>query len=203
MKSPLLVPLILVSSVLAASAQISFNLQFSDFGDNNLTGIADETGDVASGLSWGLLVAETGNDFSNPITTQIGISTADGAELAPGFRFYSGGTTIEFDPFRGVIAASNSITLNSPGFGTGDSFALIWFQRGFTSGDTLNVGDNYGLLTRDEFLIPSAGATEDFSFLFGDTDPIRSADLTVQAVPEPSSILLISLASTFLLRRRR
>lgn len=203
MKSPLLVPLILVSSVLAASAQISFNLQFSDFGDNNLTGIADETREIAAGLSWGLLVAETGNDFSNPITTQIGISTADGAELAPGFRFYSGGTTIEFDSFRGVIAASNPITLNSPGFGTGDSFALLWFQRGFTSGDTLNVGDNYGLLTRDEFLIPSAGATEDFSFLFGDTDPLRSADLTVQAVPEPSSILLISLASTFLLRRRR
>lgn len=197
--------LILTAGALNATAQTTFSALFSDFNTNNLTGIADENSSISEGLSWGILVAETGNDFSNPITTQFGIPTSDGAELENGFRFYNGGLTLDQGTgLEGLIAGSQNITINSPGFGTGDSFALIWFQRGFTSGDILNAGDNYGILTDSSFVVPDDGTNNvPFFSNFAGNDPVRPANLTVQAVPEPTSVLLVSFASALLLRRRR
>ena len=191
--------------------QLGFSLQFSNFG-NALTNIADEAGSTASGLSWGILVAEIGSDFSSPLSTALGLSTADGSELAPGFRFFDSGQTtaeIPVGPLAGsvgVITATDPIDASpfTPGIDTGDSFALIWFERGFSAGDTLQAGDNYGILTNSNFLVPADGSSlVPFDENFSDVDPIRSASLVVQSIPEPSSLLLVGLSTFVFLRRRR
>ena len=92
----------------------------------------------------------------------------------------------------------------TPGIDTGDSFALIWFERGFSAGDTLQAGDNYGILTNSNFLVPADGSSlVPFDENFSDVDPIRSASLVVQSIPEPSSLLLVGLSTFAFLRRRR
>lgn len=200
-----------LSSASTLSAALSFSLQFSNaFGDGVLSGIADETGSTASGLAWGILIAESGSDFSIPLTTDIGISTADGSSLADGLVFFNGGLTTALpfgtDPGVGVVSATGTISADdfSPPIDTGDSFALIWFERGFSAGDTLVEGDNYGLLTNSNFIVPANGSSlTPLGSNFNGPDPVRSASLVVQAIPEPSSLLLVSLASVVLVRRRR
>ena len=209
MRQKYLILLFGFSGVELASGALSFSLQFSNvFGDGVLSGIADEAGDLTSGLSWGILIAESGNDFSNPLTTELGISTADGTELAEGFRFFNGGLTtaipIGTDPGMGVIGSTGLIEVSDPGIDTGDSFALIWFERGFVAGDLLEIGDQYGILTSSNFTVPGDGASLfPFGSEFNGVDPVRAASLTVLAIPEPASALLLGLASSLFLSRRR
>lgn len=200
----------LASLTTYSSAALSFSLRFS-VGNNALTNIADENGTAATGLSWGILIAESGNDFSAPIAASpLGLSTADGSLFGSGIRFFNGGLTVNLpfgtDTGSGVINTSGNIDASAfePEIGTGDSFALIWFQNGFTSGtDNLEVGDNYGILTDNNFLVPSDGSTLAPFTLFAGPDPVRSANLVVQAIPEPSSLMLLALGSGFLAFRRR
>ena len=211
MKFKSLVPLLVLSSLSSAYGVLTFSVQFSNppFG-GTLSGIADETGSTASGLAWGFLIAESGDDFSNSLVTDLGISTLDGSALADGFRFFNGGVTsivdFGFEQGVGVIDSSGTVdaTAYTPAINSGDSFALIWFERGFSAGDTLQVGDNYGILTDASFVVPADGASlEPLAPNFVGADPVRSATLTVQAIPEPSSVFLVLVSSSLFLLRRR
>ena len=56
MRQKYLILLFGFNGVELASGALSFSLQFSNaFGDGVLSGIADEAGDLTSGLSWGIL----------------------------------------------------------------------------------------------------------------------------------------------------
>ena len=200
----------LVLSQICEGAVLKFSLQFSNqFGTGVLSNIADETGDTSNGLVWGILVAESGTDFSSPLT-DLGLSAVDGAQLAPGYRYFSGGLTTNFTvsldggPNAGVISATDTIdaTDYNPGVDSGDRFALIWFQRTFAEGGMVSAGTNYGLLTNDTFNLPSDGASDQpYEGEFVGADPLRSATLAV--VPEPSTALLAFLSLAGLLRRKR
>ena len=191
-----------------AHATLLFSVQFSNaFGDGVLGGIADEMNSTSSGLTWGILVAETGSDFSG-ILNDVGLSADDGAELGAGYRYFNGGLTTNIptgtDPQAGAITNSRTIIMTDyqPNYDTGDSFALIWFERGFIEGDAVTFGTNYGILENANFLVPSNSASnEPFGSNFNGTDPIRSANLAV--IPEPSTALLGLLGLAGLLRRKR
>ena len=175
---------------------------------SSLTNIADAAGSTANGLSWGFLIAETGSSIGAPLATDLGISTVDGSELADGLIFFEGGITgnaIGFDAGPGAILDSGTIDYSAfSDIDAGNPFALIWFDRAFAAGDTLQVGDAYGLLENPAFVVPPDGTSlQDFSGLFAGADEIRPAALLVQPIPEPSSALLVGIASLGLLRRRR
>ena len=207
MKKPFLFILSGLLPLSVAQGQNSFSASFQDF-FSSLTGLADSGGSTAGGLTWGFLIAEdAGSGFSSPIL-DLGLSLVDGAELVDGLRYFDGGVTgdaIFSDGGPGSPLDSGIVDHTAfADVNAGDSFALIWFDRGIASGDELVEGDNYGLLEDANFAVPNDGVTlANFGAFFGGPDPVITANLQVQAVPEPSAIVLTGLASLVLLRRRR
>ena len=210
MKFTLLTSLVFVLSLHQSWGAFTTELQFSTLFDGNvLSGIADEDGVVTNGLSWGILVGAPGSDFSTPLVTELGLSTVDGEELASGLRFFSGGVTAEVPPFAddgpangAVLSANFDFTGFTPNVGMSDEFALIWFGNGITSGDTLEVGANYGILTNPVFVLEGDGVLDRNSPFAGPEGPF-AANLVVQGVPEPSAALLGLIGVLGMLRRRR
>lgn len=211
MKPYLLSFVAILASAGMSQGALTFSLQFSSPVGGALNNIADEVNSTASGLSWGILVSETGTDFDTPfndLALTVGVNTTDGSELSSGYRYFAGGLTSALpfgtDPGVGNIGTSGAIdaTAYQPSLDTGDFFALIWFERGFSSGDALAEDTNYGLLTNAAFVVPSDAASNfPLGSNFNGADPLRAATLTV--VPEPSISMLGSLAVLGLLLRRR
>ncbi|MEP4076753.1 PEP-CTERM sorting domain-containing protein [Haloferula sp.] len=197
-----------ISVTSSSYGALSFSLQFSSPFTEVLGGVADEVNSTASGLTWGILVAESGNDFSG-VLSDIGLSASDGAELGSGYRYFNGGltTSVGFgsEPDVGVVDQTGTINMSAyqPGYDTGDAFALIWFERGFSADDAVDAGTNYGILTDSNFIIPGDGASGAVMYgnFGGSPDPIKGANITV--IPEPGTALLALLGFAGLLRRKR
>jgi len=170
-----------------------------------------------NGLTWGIVIDSEGDGFgtspgiTNPpdppndpgYLAEVGLTVSDGEFFSADDVFFYGGETTFFignEAGNGAILRTPSLDLD---LYTGDPFAIIWFQS-LASDDTITIGDAYGIITHDQFIVPPLGDVP-FQQHFSGTDPIRNPDFQfLDAVPEPSVGLLWLVAiSSALLRRRR
>ena len=103
----------------------------------------------------------------------------------------------------GSVTTLTSMLLNSAlGVGTGDPFAIVWFDSDLGSSTVMNFGDWFGVYTNPNLILPVDGANQPYFSNFVGPDPVRSANIP-WIFPEPSSLMLSLLGVLPLLRRRR
>ena len=194
---------------LAANVHATVTLQFST-ATAKLTNIQNAAGNAAGGLSWGIVVSTTDATFAGggtaydgftfpaahtPVALTSGLAATDDI-------FYWGGNVTSAS-VGGTDGGTNVITtlsnmVYSGAIGAGDRFALLWLDS------NSNNGSKYGFLTDASFVLPPDGNTTSFSSIFAGPDPVRLADNTFGAIPEPSRFLLVALGVLGVgLRRRR
>lgn len=179
--------------------------------------LANASGVATNGMRWGIIVDTTGNGFSNSGTSYepytAGVTTAGFFNANGGVTddyFIPGGLTVDASTiypagdFGGTTPGSGSIVEDivvgySNGISTNDKFALIWF-----SSNSSSEGAKYGFFADNSFVLPAdSGSTVSYGTPFQGTDPIRTANNTFTAVPEPSRIALMGLGLAGLFFRRR
>ena len=216
--------IILVSLIAGSCVHASTVLQLGSGG--TLTNLQTNSGDASSALVWGLLVDTGGNGFQAGSYIP-GFTFSDTTALAGGqFLSTSSGVTddrlfISSNFFATAGSTDGSAGLSKPtnillsystdGVGaTGVSalgtqaIAIVWFNALTKTGQQAVNGDKYGLFVLP-FTTPSdqAGGNLPYGSNFAGTDPVRTASLTINAVPEPSAVLLGAIGALGLLRRRR
>ncbi len=214
-KALFLLPLVALSQHLVASVTISFEFE----------ALRDSSGIPLSGDTYTILVADSNKDSIFPSPSDLlGAQLNLGDDIAGNRIFYSG-------TFNGSIFDDTAASLEASDLGLSDNteidgtrWAVYWFP-GLSSApgaSGLQQGQNYGFFHSDQ-IDPTAQAfgatasmvmppdgTQAQTILYFDTETENTsapsvqdftADLTV--VPEPSTLLLVGLASfAFLLRRR-
>lgn len=180
----------------------------------NVRGFQDENGVALTDGTVGLLVIDTGNDGFGAVKEgffQIGSTLGNDDfidddndliyNIVASTTSGPGGSRL-FAGDGANIALTDSIPAGVAS--TGDRFAVYWFN--ITAGSvSVIAGDRYGIATDDTWILP-----EDGEPLPGDTvstivlsGAAAVASLTVQAIPEPSSIALLGLGAFGLIARRR
>jgi len=222
MKKTLLLALALSGSLHAAQT-----LQFAATGATGVfTNLQSSTGSTTSTLVWGIVVSTTNSTFAGSTAASpydfSGLVVSDNLTLTNGQALtVSNGTATDDrlyissnlmslsgtgDSSTGVARPTNLNSLiYSNGVTAGDSFALIWFDFTTKTGQSMSLGDNYGMLALPGFVLPAdAGSSTSFASLGAGADPVRTASLELGVpVPETSTSLLGALGALALLRRRR
>jgi hypothetical protein len=169
-----LIKVLLLSTLLASSAPAATFI-FTDFGSNYATGFGDSSSNIASGLTYGIVVDTSNNGFATSnwsagftytagnttgiaLVNSLGVMTDDvlflhTAQTANLFADNDGAlagaglaTTISTLTY-GIAAGYNGATGTAPTVGGGQNFAIIWFDRGIALGTTSISGQNFGLAT--------------------------------------------------------
>ena len=210
---------------LVSQAAASVAITFSNSVSNVLSGFANSAGVATNGMLYGIVVDTGGNGFNAGAYTAFDptlggfLSTLGGATddyfwSAAGGNTNDTGFTFDstldalgdvFQEAGGGVGGPGTVLdiLNVPfggltGISTGDAFQIIWFQS-----NTADAGDRYGMFSHVSFVIPGDGATLNLESNFGTTDPIKPANLTIQAIPEPSRAVLLGLGVLGIVFRRR
>lgn len=216
---------IFIAALLAGSLQAAQTLQFAATGTTGvLTNLASSTGSTNTTLVWGIIVSTTnsifeGNSSLTPYDatslvvsdntalpngqalTIEGVPTDDRLYISTNLMSLSG----TGDSSTGFARPTNlnSFTFSN-GSTAGDAFAIVWFDYTTKTGQTVAIGDNYGMLTNPGLLLPAdSGSSSSFASLFAGADPVRTASLEFGPVPETSTSLLGAVGALALLRRRR
>ena len=209
----------LLSSVGAvhATVVVLFNNAFLGGMSSNL---ADSTGAVTNGMTYGVLVDSSGNGFLSQYDAFSGGALFN-TTATDDFLFLAADTTS--DSSQGFITEGDGTTLGGNGGVTGVSFSL----GGVSGGGTVGANDVFrlvwisngkmGTLADASFLVPADSNTSTLDSPFVGVDPVRTAlnsysgtsqtptgaGITLTAVPEPSAVLLGAIGALGLLRRRR
>ncbi len=196
------------------------SLQFSNVG--RLTGFSAR-GDVdgTDGMRWAILVDTLGNGFADLTTPtdkydaftnstsgflNIGGSASDDYYYTSAGGFFTSTTTpLGLDPGGvGSVLTATGTPNGSDGslpanYGTGDAFAIIWFDGAAVD------GNYYGVFTVPSFTIPASGSLVSYSAPFNSAtiDPIKEANIQFGAVPEPSRMFLLAFGFVGVFFRRR
>lgn len=213
--------LCLVAATTAASGAVSIAI--------SIGGIRDAQGQEAALGSIGILVADiAGNGFLGDYTrSSFAQSSAllDGSSLSVGSllgddRVIASFTVNDDLGFSGFNDFLSSIDYGS-GLVAGTPLALLWFPTLFEIDEVFNYGMTYGFYSNSlvseasgatmGFTMPADGSTHmlaliDETIVGGSFPGVPTvAELTAQAVPEPSTyaIALGLVAGTVLLVRRR
>lgn len=229
MKSALICVFSALASIIASEAA---TLTFTNSGDGAYaTGFGDASGNIASGLIWGIVV-DTGSDGFSTALWDSGFTYTAGNTTGITLQSTLGGNTNDVLYINGTLTSSLSSDQDGAIAGTGrvnsivsatygaaapagpvvvggKAFAIVWFDRGIALGSVSADGQKFGLATSGTnaspaFILPAADSdTSDFSSAFAGGDPAKSATFTLGAVPEPSTVLLGAIGVFGLLRRRR
>ncbi len=160
--------------------------------------------DITSAGILGLLVLDSGGDGFGQIQ--------DGSSIALDNLIGDGN-----DVILNIVGSSaaappfNPAQISGVGIGTvifdlvgdrssGDEFAVYWFPTLLTSETTFTAGDTYGVARGANWILPGDGNSTISPVL---VTSAGAANLTVAAVPEPSSVALLGLGSAVILLRRR
>lgn len=161
------------------------NLTFSN-STAKLTNLLDATGTVGSGLTWGIVIDTAGDGFDALNGTHY--FAPDAGMPLPGtgtfLRDHTWAITDDYffratsstqvlagtDGGAGGITSLTSLPYG-PGFGAGDSFAVIWFS----TPNSAAAGDKYGLLWIPQFVLPPDGSGANYAPNFPGPDPARLA----------------------------
>lgn len=226
MKHSLCLSVLLAVCGLASSVYAStVAFMFSNGTSNVLSGFANSAGVATNGMRYGIVIDTAGNGFNagayTDFDTNVGgfLSTLSGLTddyfwsavgnppLDPHSSVDPSGLTFDSTGFSeagggvggaGTVSDILKVPFGVNGITTNDVFQLIWFQS-----STANAGDRYGMFSHSSFLIPGGGAFENLSGNFGTTDPIKPANFTIQAIPEPSRAMLVGLGVLGMVFRRR
>lgn len=190
-------------------------------GDLLFTGIAGT--DTTTGISFTFdltVAAGTGVDQVSATTGQINGSLGETVDMATAVTNFAGGDTITLTvsnvtadmPSAGSVSFDGYVNFGTDSSAVGEGFNVngIDYIRGTaTNGDNdprqgiaLPTGGPLSTVTGTPLLVQDS---VDISFI-GDSVALRGISLefsSVETVPEPSSTLLISLASLSLLMRRK
>lgn len=156
------------------------------------TVLGNSDGDGTNGMFWGVLVDTAGDGFAVTPTGTISAFdfTTDGT--IGGDSYFVGSATTSFAPpygGTGVALQTPAISLGS-GVDTDDQFGIFWSDG----------ASAYGFVTAATALLPSQGATVDFSGTFN-SDPYTAGG----TIPEPSTYALLGglfALGCVMLRRR-
>lgn len=218
-----------LSTFYSINAAVTY--QFSVSGINRATGFAANGSSVGTdAMRYGLVFDTNGNGFAGfnsngnaPSSLNNGVYDLF-TNTASGFLTAGNAATGDYywvpsnaSPFTNTLTSAGSDTGGAGGIlsatvspvGTdaglpsgltaGDKFAIIWFQ-------TIPAeGSYYGLFTDASFVMPASGSTpvEFNSPFLGSNDPIKTANLSFAAVPEPSRVVLFGFGLIGLFFRRR
>ncbi len=222
-------PLLALGGILlAAPAHATLTLNFNaPFGGGISSNFADATGTVPTGgasLTYGILIDTASDGFLLDYNSDFNLAEGSLLDLTTGFGaatddqlFVSVGLNNQTTDLTGVPEGNPSFSggpgaLNGailPDSVAGLPFAVIWFDAGQNVGANVPDGSTFGLLTdagfqADYFVLPGPGNSNSYDAIFAGEDPVRSAnDGVFTAIPEPSSLILLSLGGLGLLRRRR
>lgn len=213
-------------SVAAVGVSQAATLTFTNAGAGAIaSGFGDASGNISSGLVWGIIVDTSGNGFASS-NWNSGFTLTGGNETGITLQAITGGATDDVLYINGSATTSlnsatdgaavgsgrvNSIsTVTYAGLVTGNqAFAIVWFDRSATLNGTVTDGTKFGIITSGTnavppFLLPAANsAAVDYSVAFAGADPAKSATFTFGLIPEPSTALLGAIGALGLLRRRR
>ncbi len=193
-------------------------LQFSQISVGRASGFANSAGVATNGMRWGIVVSTVNAGFNggaydvfdNTVSGFLkvgGVTTDD-------YYVYSGLSTAAVGATGGDPGGAGGITTLNPvpfggasGIGQGNPFNLIWFESAPAD------GTNYGMMSNALFVIPANGTGTSFAAapgagtgVFGGptADPLKPANLSFAAVPEPSRMILLGfgLVGVFFRRRR-
>ncbi|MFK7909364.1 MAG: PEP-CTERM sorting domain-containing protein [Akkermansiaceae bacterium] len=208
----------LISHSSNAAITIAFSESFSSTG-GIATNFANAAGTAANGLTWGIIVDNSGDGFLAAYDIS-GSGTSAQIQGGDDKLYISAQTTSdttgqsEFSPTFvpegfGGAGSLTAVSFNSP-HAANTPFAIVWFDSSAAFDDASS--STAGILTNSDvtgtpFLIPSddpPGGTFAISAWARGDDPVRSATgLNITFVPEPSSTALIGLGGLALLLRRR
>jgi hypothetical protein len=201
-----------VTLVTTQALHATVTLQFSQSGVARATGFADHLGNPTNGMAWGIIVDGSGNGFQAG-TYDVFSSSTSGFLSVGGLQtddyfvtsglFTSALSATGTDPGGdgGITSISNIFSSYPSGIGSGDAFRLVWFES------TPAEGSYYGTFGDPSFTLPADGNTTSYASVFtGSTsDPAKAAahQFGTSVIPEPSRMLLLGMALTGLLFRRR
>jgi len=148
-----------------------------------------------------IVVASKSNDiFENLLAgddLSVGstVGGADDVVIATGSLVDFSGNRAQQSGFTNLLISDAAEP--NPALSAGDHFAFIWFD-GVSSTGAVAVNSVYGIVRASDWVLPSSGTTS-----ASDVTATQIAGLTVNPVPEPSSVALLGLGSLALLARRR
>lgn len=188
---------LLAASVSQLEAAIGFEFQMPGFGD--------QTGTPKNGMYWALLVDTEGDGFA--VNSFLPFDVAESGQFlttTSGLSddYYVFGkqtglphpTTEALGPFAGFITGMVEVPLAQ--ISQNNPFAIIWFVS-----NSANIGDYYGILTSDTWLLPADGQ------VFAEYRDLTGGSIAAQyvIVPEPSTYALAfgGLALGVVLWRRK
>jgi len=178
-------------------------ITFSGFASSTLFA-ADGTTDLTSGSST-YLIADGGDGFDFDATV-AGLTFADGS-LIGGTNDYvfAYNASQNFAPGFSAASGNANFSINDAGASAGYDFVLLYFNG--TSGASVTTvgGEQFGILSDVDWTIPSNDAGT-FSFGSEFSTVTGSANLTVAAVPEPSTFAALAglcALGAVMVRRRR
>ena len=178
-------------------------ITFSGFASQSLFA-ADGTTALTNGSST-YLIADGGDGFDFDATV-AGLTFADGSLIgATNDYVFAYNAAQNFGPSISVASGNTNFSINDAGASAGYSFALLYFNG--TSGASVTTigGEQFGFLTSGDWTIP---ANDSGTFNFGSefSAVTGSANLTVAAVPEPSTFAALAglcALGAVMVRRRR
>ena len=212
-----LISLLFAAAVLPAAASVTIQTQFG-------TAFTSSSATVATGTKWALVV-DANNDglFYGGFSTASSLNSAGANLVFTTGQVISLGSTLGSDRVfalgtfngagPGITDGPVNLSLGVNGVATGLKYAFYWFP-GATGTTSITVGSQVGGLSRavaeaglgamvipaDGANVPQGAANSDAS---GTVPNSSFTAVNLNAVPEPSAVLLGAIGALGLLRRRR
>ncbi|MDP0499870.1 MAG: hypothetical protein Q7P63_07185 [Verrucomicrobiota bacterium JB022] len=172
----------------------------------NTGGFLDALGEAKDGMQVAVVFDLNGDGFGGYDAFDFSLSgqylTSGGVATDDLFVFGTEGFALTtFAPMFGHGSLAQVSNIDTTGLLEGTAFSLIWFAEGGAA-----VGQHYGLVSHENFIVPTDGGVTVAPMPFGSLVP-GAADYTFAAViPEPTTVALglgLVAAGLVALRRRQ